>query len=291
MPEVKQVIPPKPTTTKAVAKSILSEAVDVGSIKSPWIKITIYGPNRVGKTTLACKFPKPLLLLGFEPNETGGSKSVENVKGVKFIRMTTLEKTMLLGQELKALGAAIPFKAVVIDSATSLQDIVLKEILNLPAIPDMLRWGDASLKEYQLRSERVRHALRPFIDLPCHTVINAKEKDHNPPKEGKPEIVQGIQMESFFSVNLGGETAGWLQDACDSICQLNIHKELREVPVKNPDGTAGVRYTETGNHIRRLRTQYHPNYMAGLRSSTPDKVPSFIDNPDFSKLKAVIDGE
>jgi len=275
------------TRTTGAPTSVLSRAIPVADLKDEYVKMAIYGRNRVGKTTLACQFPKPLLLIGCEPTETGGASSVTQVPGVMFLRIDNTKDLLTLAAEL---GQKItPFKTVVVDSATSIQDIVLKEILDLPEIPNMLSWGTATMKDYQKRSEKTREVLRPFLNLKCHTVITAKEKDHNPPKD-EPEIVRGVQLESFFSVDLGGQTAGWLQDACGSVCQLIMVKETTTKVVKV--GSKSVQSEiETGRIIRRLRTQRHPNYESGLRSAYPEKVPEFIDEPTFDKIYAIIRGK
>lgn len=293
MPEVKKQkpTPPKSTTPSTAARTktgtLLDDAVDATDLPDGHVSVVIYGQNRVGKTTLACQFPKPLLLVDVEPTAAGGSRSIKGQAGIKVLNLSglkTTDKLVRLGRELKE---HCPFKTVVVDSATSVQDLVLQEILGLDKLPEMLNWGLATLKDYQKRSEKTREILRLFLDLPCDKVITAKEKDHNPPKEGKPEIVQGVQQESFFSVGLGGETAGWLQDTCTGICQLVIQKELAEQEYE-VNGKTKKRMAETGKNIRRLRLKYHPNYAAGVRSPKPDEVPEFIDNPTYDKLRAVL---
>jgi len=290
MPEIKQRVPVKMVPKKLVKKastSVLDEAVDASALLTEYDKVCIYGQNRVGKTTLACQFPKPLLLLSFDPVQTGGAKSIMNVPGVKVLRLTSTEKAIRLGAELKQ---ANPFKTIVIDSATSLQDMVLCEIINLPEIPTVMNWGMIDMDQYRLRSEKTREVLRIFLTgLKCHTVVTAKERDHNPPKDGVPAIVRGIQQESFFSVDLGGQTAGWLQDSCDAVVQLCIMKQYREEEFGEDDDKQ-IRVIDTGKSVRKLRLLYHPNYAAGIRSSTPEKVPEFLEAPTYAGLKKIIDG-
>jgi hypothetical protein len=267
--------------------NVLSEAIPVSELDEDFIKILIYGQNRVGKTTLACQFPKPLLLVAMEPNKTGGAQSVKRIEGVTYLRIESSEKALRLASELKS-GAG-NFKTVVVDSATSYQDIVLKEIMNLSETPVMLKWGMVGEAQYRQRSEKTRECLRPFIDLNCHVVITAKERDHNPPANRRPEITRGLQSESFFAADLGGATVGWLQDAVDYICQLYMCKEI----IERKDTVAGkeiITTEETGKIVRRLRTMYHPNFAAGMRSSNPENVPEYIQEPSFEKIAAVVSG-
>lgn len=274
--------------TTQVLTSVLSEARPVSQVVDDWIKMVIYGENRVGKTTLACKFPKPLLLIALEPNRTGGALSVKKVPGVDYLRVTSSSKAVRLAEEL---ASDQKFKTVVLDSATSYQDIILTEILGLEKTPEMLEWGTASMDQYRERSEKTREALRPFLNLNKHVIVTAKQRDHNRQDKTKPKLIAGVEIESFFAADLGGATAGWLHDACDYICRLYIDKEIVEKEVKGIGGKMIKRQEETGRLVRRLQTMYHPNYAGGFRSATPEHVPEFIQDPTFEKIYAVIRGE
>lgn len=283
----------KPTdSNKAKPGSVLSEAMPVGDIEDDFIKIVIYGQNRVGKTTLACKFPKPLLLVAFEPAKTGGAKSVKAMPGIDYLKITSTAKAGALAKELREHGK---YKTVVLDTATSLQDLVLQELLDLPEVPEMLSWGLVSPDQYRERSEKTRELLRPYLNLNTHTVVIAKERDHNREKGmDKPTILSSFRLESYFASDLGGATVGWLHDACDYICRLYLDKETKTVKRKVKYGNTEKEVTEeveTGEIVRRLRTMYHPNFAAGFRSERPDTIPEYIEDPTFEKIHELIRGE
>lgn len=298
----------------ATAGSILGTAIPVADLREDWIKICLYGRNRVGKTTLACCFPKPLLLVSFEPSETGGAMSVTKVPGVSYLRISNKalinpvtrtkekiwgsQKALMLAAELRHNN---PYKTVVVDTATSYQDLILQEIMGLSDVPEMLSWGMVSEEQYRDRSSKTREALRPFLDLTCNVVVCAQEKDHNPPKDrSQSKLTRGMQLDSFFAADLGGATVKWLHDACGYIGQL-YEDEVTETKtvstgVKGPDGKYQT-YTETvgtGKRVRRLRTMYHPNFAAGFRSATPDAVPEYIDGATpqqmYDRMMMVIRG-
>lgn len=265
--------------------------VPVDQVFDDFIKMVVYGQNRVGKTTLACGWPKPLLLIAMEPNNTGGALSVKKIPGVEYIRIKTSKDALKLAQELKDDRT---FKTHVVDQATSYQDIILMEILDLPAVPEQLNWGMVDRDQYRQRSEKTREALRPFLNLPAHTVVIAKERDHNPPDKDKPEILRGFQIESYLASDLGGATVGWLHDACDYIGRLYLEKEIVKRRIEATQAGKKIvteREEETGKIVRRLRTLYHPNYAAGFRSCNPEKVPEFIEDPTFAKIYKIIKGE
>lgn len=314
MPSIQKQVPSKPAAPVASISSggILGTAIPATQLKELYIKLCLYGRNRVGKTTLACQFPKPLLLISFEPSETGGAISVSQMEGVHYIRVASKplidpktkkleavagsKKALTLANELHAYN---PFATVVVDTATSFQDIILQELMGLSKIPEMLSWGLVSEEQYRDRSSKTREALRPFLDLPCHVVICAQERDHNPPKgrEEGSKLTRGMQGESFMAADLGGATVKWLHDACGYIGQLYEDEKMEERVTEstiNKETRVVRTMVGTGKRVRRLRTLYHPNYAAGFRSSNPDAVPEYIEGGSpremYDKLMKVVQG-
>jgi hypothetical protein len=211
----------------------------------------------------------------------------------------TVDESIGLSRELQA--APGRFRSVVLDGATSCQDVILANILDLPELPDQIGWGTASGDQYRERSEKTRETLRPWLDLALNTIILAREKDHNPPREEKvsasgkvspdmrPRFLRGLQSESMIAADLGGATAGWLHDACSCVCRIYIGEELRDRVIKLKQGTS-KESVPTGRYIRYLRLAQHPNYWVGIRSRSPESVPEYIENPTWDKLAAVIRG-
>lgn len=266
------------------------------------MKVVIYGNNRVGKTTLGCQFPKPLLLVSFEP----GFESVRGTAGVTPITVTSSADAFRLAEEL---AHDTYYKSVEFDSATSYQDMRLREILKLDTLPAQLGFGDVSSDQYRERAAAVKEGLRPFLALNKNVIVTAKEKDHNPPKEEKvgrngkvqpdmrAKFLRGMSQESYVAPELGGSAVSWLLDACGCVCRMYLAQvaveEVREINM----GAAGVsRQTVTVGEkvVHRLRTLYHPNFAGGIRSSNPDKVPEYVegDTPKelYDRLMSVIRG-
>ncbi len=291
MPTINKQTMKKPLPVPTRNGSVLASAIPVNKLVDEYIKIVIYGQNRTGKTTLACQFPKPLLLIAFEPARSGGARSVKRVPGVDYIKITSTTQAKQLATELIN---DRKYKTHVLDTVTSYQDIVLQEILDLPEAIEQLSWGMVTRDQYRERSEKTRELLRPFLNLNAHTVLCAKEKDHNPPDREKPKILRGLADESFFATDLGGATVGWLHDACDYITRLYLEKEVKVEITKtviNKKVRENRREVETGRIVRRLRTLLHPNYAAGFRSERPETIPEFIEDPTFDKIYDLIRGE
>lgn len=317
MPQINRQAPAVANPRPLLNGSILARAVPVASTPRAPVKLLIYGGNRTGKTTLACQAAKPLLIISCEPAMSGGYESVRLVPGIDVLKFgnqeqmrngeahfsSTAEFTIMAHE----LAKGSKYKTVVIDSASSLQDIILMELMNLPAVPDQLNWGTVGGDIYRNRSEKCKEHLRPYLNLKMDTIILAKEKDHNPPKEEKinertgkvqpdmrPKFLRGLQQESFIASDLGGATTGWLQDACDGVVRLFVEEEMEKTELVlnkgKPNQSISVNWKPTGKYIRYLRMQYHPNYAAGVRSPHPELVPEVMENPTFAKILKVLRG-
>lgn len=301
------------------ASGVLGTMLDLKNVKPSKLTVCLYGRNRIGKSTLACQFQKPLLVVATEPTETGGVDSITRIEGVQAVIVAfkpTIDprtgkpeqvygkaKLLTLAEELQFITeqtGVCPFKTVVVDTVTSIQDIVLTELMGLSDIPTSMGWGMISEDQYKERSSITREILRRYKDLSCNVVFVAQEKDHNPPKgrDVGPTMIRPMQEGSFMGASLGGGTAGWLHDACGYLLQLYQDAETREVvtPIKIGNEIREEKQIfPTGRVVRRLRCVYSPNYAGGFRSPTPGAVPEYIEaeKPEemFAEFMKVVSGE
>ncbi len=284
MPKVTKQSVKKKKARRRPAKGVLSRIVPVGEWEGGGIKINLYGRNGTGKTALACTFPKPLLLVGFED----GTKTVKKVKGVEFARVQPIASDKAWGlNELGVLAekAGNDFVTVVMDTVTSLQDQVLCDILGLDQTPVQSSWGAVSRDQYRQRSEKTREFMRLFLNLPIHVVALAQEKDHSNKEEAASD---GEVLDPFIASSLGATTCGWLHDACDYICQTFIREqtESKQVTIGKKQVT---RQIKTGKTEYCLRTLPHPMYACKLRLDRGVEVPDVIVDPSYQRISKLID--
>lgn len=249
--------------------------------------INLYGRNGTGKTSLACTFPKPLLLVGCED----GTKSVADVDGVDFILVRATEEIHELTAEAASSGR---WQTVVLDTATSLQDLVLKEILGLDEMPVQLEWGTASMDQYRSRSEKTKELLRKFVDLPepINVVILAQEKNHTSRDDEGGGEAGAESLQPFIASALGKSTAGWLCERADFICQTFVREEVTRKTVKGIGGKTKTVEKKTGRIEFCLRSsKAHPIYAAKIRASRSVVMPDVISDPSWAKLVAAIRGQ
>ncbi len=326
MPEIKRQAPPNKTIAFP-AGSVLSAAVPVTRLREEWVKLCVYGRNRSGKTTLACQFAKPLLLISSEPDACGGAMSVGDMEGVYLQRIShkllgqdstgrwmnaddkrCVTKDMLRGSDkLAAIIAELRqaeltktnhFKTIILDTATSFQELILTEIMRWDEPPSIQPNAKVVGKEnYQYRAEKWRRALIPLLDLSrCNVIVLCQEKDHNASTDdfgGKNKFLGTMQQGSFMAPALGSTNAQWLQDNVGYIVQIYEDEVTTEVviPCLTPDGQPApsmVQRVGTGKRQRHLRLLYHPNFAAGGRWQYDPGMPEFVTAESPAGLYAAI---
>lgn len=304
-PTTSRQLPPKPQASFP-AGSVLATAVPVTSLQESHVKMCIYGRNRSGKTTMAAmiaqaalkKTGKPSLMISAEPDENGGAMSIADVEGVILSRVTPPNRP-IPGDKVKGSAKVVaianelttsnPFAWVFLDTITSLQDIILVELMGLSKIPEMISWGMVPEGVYQQRAEKLRETVRPLLGLSnCNVCVLAQEKDHNAPEErgGKSKILHTMQQGSFMAPALGATNAQWLQDACGYVIQVYEDEVQQDMVIPQPPGPDGkpqppiVQRVGTGKRARHLRLLYHPNFAAGGRWKYNKDMPEYVTSPD-----------
>ena len=270
--------PPKKGMSAPKAEpSIWDEVVDVTDHDSGGIHVSLYGRGKTGKTRFICTFPKPILIIGAED----GTKSVKGIKGVKFIRIRRCDQ---LG-ELVAGAIARGYATVALDTASQFADMVLEEVTGV-RVPEQKSWGLFTREQYGQQAAQMKSHLRPLLDLPCHVVITAHEKNLI-----SDEGHQDLMVPSVGSA-LGKSTVGWLNGAVDYICQTFIRKAMREIVMELGGEKQSIMELIPGAKPEFcLRCGPHPVYQTGFRLTPGFELPEIIVSPDFDKIMAVIEGK
>ena len=284
---------PSNRTPTSKSNSLLDRITPVSKQVDSGMIVNFYGRNGSGKTTLSCTFPKPLLIVGLED----GTRSVRNVPGVDFLHVDSSADLIELTQLIRDDKTATVYKSIVVDTATSLQDMVLKEVLNLEELPVQLAWGTVTQNQYRQRSEKTKELLRPFLDIGRRTtknvIILAQEKNHSA-KDGEGSGDSEILV-PFVGSSIGASVCGWLQDNCDFICQTYTRELVESKEVTIGTGTNAKKTivsNKTGKVEFCLRTQRaHPVYAAKMRVDKNVELPDMLSSPTYEKLLTIINGK
>jgi hypothetical protein len=262
-------------------KSALDRIAPVKSITGG-VKMNVYGRGKTGKTRLACTFPKPLLLMGTED----GTKSVVGAADVDFIMV---EASSDLEELTEGVLAGGKYKTAVLDTAGGLQDLILKEVLGLEDVPVQKSWGMAERGDWMTTGAQWKERMRSILDLArkgLNVVVIAHERNFNE-DSGASDVM-------FPSVGaaLTPTVAGWLNGACDYICQTFIREE-EEVAERDVPGTGKKvkTRTKTGRKEYCLRVGPHPVYMTGFRLPMGVELPEVIVDATYDKIADLISGE
>ena len=277
------------TTRESVPKTyanIVSEIKDISRPNTGY-KMLIYGRSGTGKTTTACTFPKPLLLLGAED----GTKSVYDVPGVKFVRVKTPKE---LGELMFYIRKETPFKTVVLDSATSHQEQILRHLMVEAGLleededmPAQLGYGEIERETWNEYAMIMKTQLREFLELSetgTNAIILAQEKAFD------TEQASDLILPSVMAA-VSPSVAFWLNPECDYIGQALLREGTvsRKIKVKKNGKIVEKIKTEKANQYC-LRIGPHPIYMTKFRKPKGGTLPELIVDPSYTKLENIMIG-
>jgi hypothetical protein len=245
------------------------------------MKVCLYGRGKTGKTSLACTFPKPLLIIGTED----GTKSIRTIKDCYFHRLKNSSQVEQLVEAVKE-----DYKTVVLDTAGGLQDMILKEILGLDDVPIEKSWGIAGREQWQICGAQTKERLRSLLDLAdgstgTNVVVIAHERNFNDEGSGSELLMPTVGAALTPSVT------GWLNGACDYICQTFIREQIVKKTMKVGSNKDTQLIQRTGKAEYCLRVGPHPIYMTGFRRvRSNEAMPEVILDPSYEKIIQVIEG-
>lgn len=275
------------TVKSAIERITVKSAIDriepMGFDEDEGIKLSIYGQSGTGKTRTWSTFPKPILAMivsgGLRPGELRSIDTPENRKSIKCINL--LNSTEI--QELAAHQAETEtFQTLVLDHATGLQDLVLREILGLESLPAQMSWGLATQQQYGQCTLKTKECLRSLLSLACNIVIVAGEREFN--TESDEELIKPT-IGSALTPSL----VGWLNYAADYVCQNFIQrlKVEERVKIRGKTVTREVAGEDVGYYLRT-----RPNGVHSIKFRVPPgrECPVAIQNPTYAKMRKMIKG-
>jgi len=241
-------------------------------------RMLVYGESGSGKTTFAATFPGPILWLicsgGSKPGELRSINTPEYRKKItpKIIRSSD--------DIAEYLDLAKNYKTVVLDHASGLADLKLKEILGLDELPAQKGWGMATQSQYGQQALQLKETFRALLNLPGNTVIIAQQRTFG--EESNSDVIKPV-----VGASLSPGVVSWLNPACDFVVQTykrarmeTITTEIAGKPVQTTKRGEGVEYC--------LRTGQHEVYTSKVR--TPKRgLPECIVDPTYEKFFALLD--
>lgn len=252
------------------------------SMPTDGIKMCVYGTSGSGKTTIGATFPKPLLFVKFEE----GTASIHNVKGVDAVPEpgSVITDVSDFDAILNHLEKSDHYKTVVLDSASSLQDCVLKKVIDRD-LPAQLDFGSIERDEWGQCSQIMKEFLNKLLKLRMNVVILAHEREFNVDDEKdtlEPHVAPGVSpaVKDFLlrEVHYIGHTCVRMCDV-KGVKKIKKGGKVKEVPVTREE----IKYI--------MRVAPHPTFRTKFRVPKGYQKPEFIMDPDFDQIIRIIEGK
>lgn len=244
----------------------------------------IYGPSGSGKTSLACTFPTPILIIGAED----GTDSVSDQDDVDIADITS---SLQIAGVVEEARSRRKYQTVILDTATSLQSLILAEILGMKELPTQLSWGLATQDQWGQSALATTGYMRAILRLAEEGIANAiilgQERAFGQ-GSGTDDILAPRIMTA-----LTGSAVGWLNPACDFIIHTFTRSEMTPYEVTTGEGKNKRTVTKTkpsGKIEYCARVGPDPVYMTKFRKPKHVELPSVVVDPDYDKFRAIIEG-
>lgn len=228
------------------------------------IKCTIYGPEGIGKSSLAAQFPDPLFI------DTEDSTIHMDVKRLKKPSSWTE-----LIQMLNWVKQSRPCSTIIIDTADWAQTLAEKEVINEKGVNSIEDIGYG--KGYVLMRDKFGNMLDKLSEIK-DVGINVVLTAHSQIKKFEDPAEMGAydRYELKLAEKSNASIAGVVKEWADMVLFLNY--EI--ISVKASD--MGDKYKAQGGK-RVMHTTHHPAWDAKNRYGLPDKLPL-----DFTAISGVI---
>jgi phage nucleotide-binding protein len=266
MDDIQVATPKSPIGMNIMDFSEFEAGIEDISLAADYMKALIYGPNGTGKNTIASTFPGPILVLDI--NEKGTRSMIGHEQGnVKKRFLDTFEMFVMAYWYLKT--GNHPYKTVVIDNATTLQEIGMRFVMKKEADNDLNKDMDMPNKhDWGNLSQLMKKWVIEFRNLDMNVVFIAQEKRTNDEDLDSDEVSVFPQVIASVKAILGA--------AVDVIGRTYV------VDSEDAEGKSIVKFC--------MRVLPNTTYMAKIRLPIGAKSPTSLVNPSYAALKLIMDG-
>lgn len=239
----------------------MAYTVSSGVIPAP-VKVVLYGPEGIGKSTFASQFPNPVFI-----DTEGGTKKLN----VQRLPQPT-SWNMLLDEVKEVRLGHIPCKTLVIDTADWAERMCIRSICDKAKVSGIEDFGYG--KGYTYAKEefgRLLDELEDVIGAGINVVITAHAQ------LSKFEQPDEMGQYDRWSMKTSKQVAPLLREWCDMLLFANY----KTFVVKDGDGKMAKSKATGGKRV--MYTTHHACWDAKNRDGLPDEMPF-----EYAGIAAVI---
>jgi hypothetical protein len=173
----------------------------------------------------------------------------------------------------------------------------MAEIMGMDELPTQLSWGFATREQWGQSALQTKDWLRHLLKLAeenvSHTIILAQEKVFGKREGQDTSAADSDVFSPKVMAWITESTVGWLNPACDYICQTYITTKMlkQSTGVKDPKtGQMRMKLVASDDVEYRLRTRAHEFYLIKFRVPKGNTAPPYIADPSYEKIMSVLQG-
>lgn len=308
MPKVERVFPQHTTNKNNKGQTSIESTIgwDALGLDNRY-RVSVYGPPATGKSTFASTFPGPILWLVCSGGKKSGElRSVNTPELRKKIVPKLIKHSSEIAEAAEYARSTGKYETVVLDHASGVAGLVVMELKNLKEAPFAFARSHAqeakgmtlvSEQEWGFIGSECIKALQSILDLDCHSVIIAQQKETIPRKKENQADYSGEDiLMPFVGSSITPMSVGWLNPSVDYILGTFIRPKI-EIKIQKPSNKDGKPITLKkripGQYEYCLRTGEHDLFTVKLRIPREYRhlVPECIVDPTYDKLVALVNGK
>lgn len=298
-PLVNKQKPPTPTTAPKSNPRVVKD--ELGGIdawgSTEWIRMLMYGQSGTGKTTSWASFPGTTLTIicsgGKQPGEMKSIDTPENRKRMKAKIVSSIAQV----KGYLDMAKEGQFDNVVLDHASGLQDLCLKEILGLEELPVAATFGICTKAQWGQVAIMMKEVLREILSLSCNTIVIAQERvlkgggdDESGSGDGNTDVIQPTVCAAMMP-----SVVQWLNPAVDYSVQTFIRPKMKKITAPNPGGKPVITEERVRGEVEYcIRTGPHDVFLTKFRKPRDRVLPECLvigrTDSAYEKLMTLIRG-
>lgn len=259
---------------KSASEMTIEDRIGKVHMVDKYLKVVTYGPAGTGKTTFACTFPKPILLLDIRDR---GTDSVADVDGVDVLQV---EDWYDFEDAYWMLKKRKNYRSVITDTVSQLQTLAMVKVLGekkKKIDKDAGNWGTLTKGDWGDVASLMKEWLHNYRDLDMAVCFIAQHRTFNIGEEEEegaiapeigPRLMPSVAQSMNADVSVIGST--FIRERFERV--KGERKEKRH-----------VEYC--------MRLGPHAFYVTKVRKPKTIIAPDFIVDPTYNKIEEIRSGK